>query len=81
MKTAISLPDQTFERVTRQARLLGISRSELFAKAAVSYLDTLDQARATEEIDRSLAAMEPDDSDHDVSRASRTKLAALGDEW
>ena len=34
MKTAISLPDDTYEQATRQARALGISRSEFFARAA-----------------------------------------------
>jgi hypothetical protein len=36
MKTAISLPDDTYEQATRQAQALGISRSEFFARAARS---------------------------------------------
>ena len=38
MKTAISLPDDTFERVDRAATQLGISRSEFFARAAEHWL-------------------------------------------
>ena len=34
MKTAISLPEDTFRRVERAARRLGMSRSEFFARAA-----------------------------------------------
>ena len=46
MKTAISLPDDMFDRVTRRAQELGVSRSEFFARAARRYLDELD-ARST----------------------------------
>ena len=42
MKTAISLPNETFERVSRRASDLGMSRSEFFARAAQRYLDELD---------------------------------------
>lgn len=38
MKTAISLPDDTFHRVTERAHRLGISRSELFSTAAIAFL-------------------------------------------
>ena len=41
MKTAISLPDTTFQRATEKPRELGISRSEFFARAAEVYLDEL----------------------------------------
>jgi len=44
VKTAISLPDDTYEQATRQAAELGISRSEFFARAARSYLDLVVQA-------------------------------------
>ena len=42
MKTAISVPDPTFERAARRASDLGMSRSEFFARAAERYLDELD---------------------------------------
>ncbi|MEO1336396.1 MAG: ribbon-helix-helix protein, CopG family [Myxococcota bacterium] len=38
MKTAISLPNELFDAVDRTAQRLGISRSELFARAAQAYL-------------------------------------------
>src|ERR1035441_4126666 len=41
VKTAISLPGDSYEQATRQAAALGISRSEFFARAARSYLDEL----------------------------------------
>jgi metal-responsive CopG/Arc/MetJ family transcriptional regulator len=39
MKTAISLPDQLFERAERMATLAGVSRSQLYAQAISDYLD------------------------------------------
>ncbi len=38
MKTAISIPDQTFDAAEQLVKRLGISRSELYAKAISSYL-------------------------------------------
>jgi len=54
VKTAISIPDDTYTRVTRRARELGISRSQLFAQAADRYLDELDGASLTRQIDQAL---------------------------
>ena len=38
MKTAISLPDPVFEQAEALAQQLGLSRSELYAKALQAYL-------------------------------------------
>ena len=46
MKTAISLPDPLFKAVDRTAKRLGISRSELFARAVSSYLGRAEQVTA-----------------------------------
>ena len=53
MKTAISVPDETFEQATRQAAELGISRSEFFARAARRYLDELASHSLTQQVDAS----------------------------
>lgn len=39
MKTAISIPDPLFEAAEYLARRLGVSRSELFARAVAEYLE------------------------------------------
>lgn len=62
MKTAISVPDDTFERATERARELGMSRSELFTRAAESYLEQLETDALTEQIDRALQDVAHDDS-------------------
>jgi metal-responsive CopG/Arc/MetJ family transcriptional regulator len=61
MKTAISIPDDTFEKASRRAQDLGMSRSEFFARAAVRYLEVLDAESVTHQIDEALAAL----ADHD----------------
>ncbi len=38
MKTAISLPDKTFEEAEKLAKQMGISRSKLYVKALEQYL-------------------------------------------
>jgi metal-responsive CopG/Arc/MetJ family transcriptional regulator len=60
MKTAISLPDETFRRVDDAAKRLGLSRSELFARAAESWLDDLEDDGVTEAINRAIAGVTDD---------------------
>jgi predicted transcriptional regulator len=55
VKTAISIPDATFQRAERYARKLGMSRSELYSKAVERWLDAREQTQITEQIDRALA--------------------------
>ena len=40
MKTAISIPDELFEAAERVAKQLRVSRSELYRKALVKYLES-----------------------------------------
>lgn len=55
MKTAISLPDETFARVEAAAKRLGVSRSEFFARAAERWLNDLDDEQTTEAINQAIA--------------------------
>lgn len=73
MKTAISLPDDTFHRVQSAADRLGVSRSEFFARAAERWLDALEDDGTTEAIDRAIADREPD---HAFTDAAAARLAA-----
>lgn len=79
VKTAISLPDDTYEQATRQAAELGISRSEFFARAARSYLDQLAAQSLTRQINEALQATQ-DDSNAAAASAGRRHLADQ-DEW
>ncbi len=57
MKTAISVPDDTFRRVEQAAKRLGVSRSEFYARAAKSWLDALDDEDTTDAIDSAIAGL------------------------
>lgn len=80
MKTAISVPDDTYERATRQAAELGISRSEFFSRAARRYLDELASRSLTEQVNEALRAAGTDDSAAAASAAGHRRLSAE-DEW
>jgi metal-responsive CopG/Arc/MetJ family transcriptional regulator len=69
VKTAISLPDETFERVERAAAQLGVSRSEFFARAAERWLRDLDDAQTTDAINQALAGVAQDTAFIDVAAA------------
>jgi len=60
MKTAISLPDDTFERVDRTAKQLGISRSDFFARAAERWLAVLEDDQTTAAINSALVGRQHD---------------------
>lgn len=82
MKTAISMPDETFKRASRRARALGMSRSEFFARAAQHYLDELDAQSLTGQIDDALTRLgAQDQSTKDAVVAGHRVLGAADDEW
>jgi len=70
MKTAISLPDDTFERVDRAARKLGVSRSEFFARAAERWLAALEDGQTTAAINSALAGSPHDTAFTDAAAAA-----------
>jgi metal-responsive CopG/Arc/MetJ family transcriptional regulator len=73
VKTAISVPDDTFQRVDTAAKRLGVSRSEFFSRAAEKALDALDDHGTTEAINRALAGHP---ADHAFTDAAAAALAA-----
>ena len=82
METAISLPDALFSRVKDAATRLGISRSEIFARAAERYLDELDADSITDRINAALdAAGGTDQSNADAAEHARTTFSVLGEHW
>ena len=82
MKTAISVPDETFDRVTRRAVALGMSRSEFFARAAQRYLDELDAESLTTQIDSALEVLDAtDETQEDAVAVGRRVVSAVDDDW
>jgi metal-responsive CopG/Arc/MetJ family transcriptional regulator len=82
VKTAISVPDETFAQVDRGAKHLGVTRSEFYTRAARFYLEHLEQQTLTKEIDAALDLIgDSDDSAVAAVEAGRRRLAAADDEW
>lgn len=82
MKTAISVPDETFAQVERGAKCLGVTRSEFYTRAARYYLEHLEQESLTNEINAALELIgDDDDSAAAAVAAGRRVLAVADDEW
>jgi hypothetical protein len=82
MKVGISLPDDVCRSVDRAAKRLGLSRSELLARAAMEFLAEQRARDITASYDRAFGA--PDeatqDEDHAFRRAA-ARRALLAVEW
>lgn len=76
MKTAISLPDDTFRRVDRAAKQLGMSRSEFFARAAEGWLTALEDEDTTAAINSALRGIS---ADHEFTDAAAAALLVADD--
>ncbi len=81
MKTAISIPNDTFARVERCAADLGISRSEFFSRAARCFIEQLDAQALVGRIDAAVDLVDTDESNQAAVVAGRRRLAAEDDEW
>ena len=62
-KTAISIPNRVFETAEQLAKRLGMSRSELYSKALVAYLEEHRQEGVTDVLNaiyaKETAALDP----------------------
>jgi hypothetical protein len=79
VKTAISVPDPLFRRGEKEAKRLGISRSELYAKALSSFLANVDGSLVKESYDRAFGETSGVSEDEFVARAAAKAL--LDVEW
>jgi metal-responsive CopG/Arc/MetJ family transcriptional regulator len=78
MKTAVSIPDEIFERVERLARRSRRSRSEVFSAALREYVARHAPDEVTEAVDRVCADVK-DEGDAFVAGAAARALART--EW
>ena len=81
MKTAISVPDETFEQATRRAAALGVSRSEFFTRAVRLYLEQLETESLTQQIDAAVVLIHADDSTEFAVAAGRAHLSRDENGW
>ena len=78
MKTAVSIPDRVFRAAEKAAKRLGLSRSELYARAVQEYVEKLRRTDVTERLDAIYG--------HEESRVSeplaRAQASAIGrEDW
>lgn len=50
MKTAVSIPDELFERAEKTAQKMGIPRSQLFARALEEFISSRNSELITEKL-------------------------------
>ena len=82
MKTAISVPDYTFERASKRAQDLGMSRSEFFSRAAARYLDELDSESVTGQVNLAVDGLAGKDSSAvDAVSVGHRLLIESADDW
>ena len=83
MKTAISIPDDTFAEAERRAKELGLNRSQFFTRAVQRYLAELEAESLTERINAALEATGGGDAEliRDVTAQGRRMLLAMDDDW
>lgn len=78
MKTAISLPDPTFEAAEELAGRLGMSRSQLYRRAIEQFLESYRRQRVTEALDE-VYAEEP--SELDPTLVAMQAASIPNEEW
>ena len=61
VKTAISIPDDVFREAERAAKRLGMSRSELFSRAAIEFLKANPPDDLTASYDAAFSEVETDE--------------------
>jgi metal-responsive CopG/Arc/MetJ family transcriptional regulator len=78
MKTAVSVPNEVFDRAERLAKRLEVSRSELYSRALREYLARHSPDEVTQALDRVCKDIDTSSEDF-VREASRRILEAT--EW
>ncbi len=78
MKTAISLPDSVFHAAESVAKQLGVSRSELYAKALAEYLQKYNEQQITARFNEIYAE---EDSSLDPVIAKMQFLSIPHEDW
>lgn len=78
MKTAVSIPDPVFNAAEELAAQLGVSRSQLYARALSEYLEDRLDRRVTERLNEVYADQS---SELDPTLARLQSASLPGDEW
>lgn len=79
MKTAVSVPDDVFDRAERLARSAGRSRSDVYSAALREYVARHEPDEVTAAIDRVIDDLEDGESPDDFVRASARRILESSD--
>jgi predicted transcriptional regulator len=81
VKTAVSLPDDLFERAEEAAQRLGVNRSQLYARALTKYLQDIGPDPVTDRLNELAAEHAKERAAPESSAAARAVIDAGGWEW
>jgi metal-responsive CopG/Arc/MetJ family transcriptional regulator len=81
MKTAISVPDEDFERFERVAQRHGMNRSEFYRLAAASFADRLEGGRELTALADAVIARTGQPSADGAFVQESARVMAQGTEW
>lgn len=78
VKTAISIPEELFEKLERLAREMKVSRSRLLAQAAEAFIKEQENRRILEKL-KEVYGEEPDDEERALAKAMKPRMRRLLD--
>jgi metal-responsive CopG/Arc/MetJ family transcriptional regulator len=81
MKTAISVPQDTFDRADRVAKERGMTRSAFFAAAADHYAADLEAESVTSQINAALDLAGEDDATEFARELGHRMLRSDDEDW
>lgn len=81
MKTAVSLPDDLYERAEQAAQQLGVNRSQLYARALTMYLQDTGPDPVTEKLNELAAEHDKERTAAEASVVARSMIDSGDWEW
>jgi predicted transcriptional regulator len=81
VKTAVSLPDDLYERGEQAAQRLGVNRSQLYARALTKYLQDIGPDPVTDRLNELADEQAKERAAPESSAAARSMIDSGGWEW
>ncbi len=81
VKTAVSLPDDLYDRAEQAAQQLGVNRSQLYARALTKYLQDIGPDPVTDRLNELAAEHAKERTAPESSAAARSMIDSGGWEW
>lgn len=81
VKTAVSLPDDLYERAEQAAQQLGVNRSQLYARALIKYLQDIGPDPVTDRLNELAAEHAKERTALESSAAARSMIDSGSWDW